>query len=109
MMTFTLLPGEECDVPDMVRVFRAAFDPDPIVGRLKCDVPDDCRNEALAQAFSKTFAEKGVYGARFFKVVEEETGYEMIMLAYFLSCSFLLLSLNCYYFPYCSFHAPPSI
>ncbi|KAL8816291.1 MAG: hypothetical protein Q9191_008357, partial [Dirinaria sp. TL-2023a] len=73
-MAFDIQPCQLSDMPDLVTVFQSAFANDPIVGRLMPDVPADIKHARDVQSFSKSFNERHLNGAQYFKAVELATG-----------------------------------
>lgn len=73
-MAFDIQPCSLSDMPDLVTVFQSAFANDPIVGRLMSDVPADIKHARDVQSFSKSFNERHLTGAQYFKAVELATG-----------------------------------
>lgn len=73
-MAFSLQPAGLEDVEDIVRIFQAAFKKDPIMGRFHANSPPHLVWEKDLKVFSDMMAEGDVYGGRFAKVVEDETG-----------------------------------
>jgi hypothetical protein len=69
-MSIQILPVQEADLPDLVHVYVAAFENDPIVGRLKAGLSESVRFQKILAYFRRLYAGTDVYGARFFKAVE---------------------------------------
>jgi hypothetical protein len=92
-MSIQILPVQEADLPDLVHVYLAAFENDPIVGRLKAGLPESVRFQKTLAYFRRLYAGTDVYGARFFKAVEGDDdgegngdkGYVHVHVLFFLS------------------------
>lgn len=91
-MPFQILPVEEPDLPELARLFLAAFEHDPLVGRLKMELPEAVRYEQTLKYLNRLWAERCIYGARFLKAIEVDeegkSGYD------FIRCLFFCLSLS---------------
>ncbi|KAI4159160.1 MAG: hypothetical protein LQ342_006807 [Letrouitia transgressa] len=73
-MSFRLLPADISDVPAMVRISKAAFNDDPIVGRIWRDCDKEVQFEHDVRVYEKHMRNRALTGEVFTKVVEEETG-----------------------------------
>lgn len=73
-MPFELLPADVADVPDIVTAFRAAFQDDPIVGRLMCDVNPKVKYDYDVRFFEKYIRDGAITGSHFSKLVDKDTG-----------------------------------
>lgn len=73
-MPFELLPAGMDDVPAIVGVFQAAFQGDPIVGRLMCDVEPKIKHDYDVRFFEKYIRDGAMTGSRFAKIVATDTG-----------------------------------
>ena len=69
-MPVQFLPVEEPDFPDLTRLFLEAFEKDPLLGRLKSDLPDPVRYEETLKYFLSLWGQRHLYGGRFWKAVE---------------------------------------
>lgn len=85
-MSFRLLPADITDVPAMMRISKAAFSDDPVVGRIWRDCDKEVQFEHDVRVYGKHMRNRALTGEVFTKVVEEETGYVR-----FYSCLFFLI------------------
>ncbi|KAI4215471.1 MAG: hypothetical protein LQ351_001940 [Letrouitia transgressa] len=73
-MSFRLLPADITDVPAMMRISKAAFSDDPVVGRIWRDCDKEVQFEHDVRVYGKHMRNRALTGEVFTKVVEEETG-----------------------------------
>ena len=73
-MPFELLRADVSDVPDIVTVFQASFQDDPVVGRLMCDVDPKVKFDYDVRLFEKYVRDGALTGSHFTKVVDKDTG-----------------------------------
>jgi hypothetical protein len=71
-MTFTILPAEREDLATLVEIFHEAFatDPEFSVMNAKCDLNEVMKRDV--EGYQKEF---DTPGRRFFKLIDDETGY----------------------------------
>ena len=73
-MAFEIQPCQGPDFPELIQVYHAAFAEHPVGGHLMSGVPDEIRNSYDLQHHRKTFEERHLNGAKYFKLVERSTG-----------------------------------
>ena len=73
-MTYSLHPAGPSDAKDITRIFQAAFKDDHIMGHFHPHTPENLVWEQDLKVFSDMLAQGDVYGGRWTKVVEDETG-----------------------------------
>ncbi|KAL8939341.1 MAG: hypothetical protein Q9216_003405 [Gyalolechia sp. 2 TL-2023] len=73
-MPFQVLPAEPSDIPEIAVIHHDAFNEDPIIGRLMCDVEPNLKNEYDRQFYEKMFAHRHLTGSVLQKAIETETG-----------------------------------
>lgn len=73
-MPFQVLPAQPSDIPEIVVIHNAAFDEDPIIGRLMCDVDPGLKDEYYRQYYEKTFTNAHLTGSVMHKAIDTESG-----------------------------------
>lgn len=73
-MPFTLYPANVEDASDIAAIFQAAFAEDHILGYFHPHVPASVLREKDQNLFRGLIAQGDIYGERFTKVVDEESG-----------------------------------
>ena len=74
-MPFSIRAATITDCPALVTISFAAFNDDPIVGYLSRHVAPDASYAFRLQRFERRFQSSALSGLRFFKVVDEGTGW----------------------------------
>ncbi|KAI4123441.1 MAG: hypothetical protein LQ341_007202 [Variospora aurantia] len=72
-MPYQVLPADPSDIPHIANIHHEAFEEDPILGRLMCDVPRESKYVFDQRFYEKAFAQRHLTGSIFYKVVDTET------------------------------------
>ena len=73
-MGFSLQPAGLQDAEDITQIFQVAFKDDHIMGQFHPNTPKNLLWEQDMKVFSDMIAQGDIYGGRFTKVVDEDTG-----------------------------------
>ena len=73
-MPYTLHNAGLEDVPDIARIFQAAFKDDDIMGYFYPNTPSNIRWDHDIKLYTDLMNEGDIYGGRFTKVVDDDSG-----------------------------------
>ena len=73
-MAFSLCPAGTEDTEDLARIFSSAFKSDPVMGQFYPNTPAQLKREHYIKFISDLMAQGDIFGGRFTKVVEKESG-----------------------------------